>query len=590
MEKKKKCYTYLRVSTEKQVDGYSIDAQRKNVQKLADLKDFEIVHEYVDAGFSGADVQNRPAFTQMMKDIESEKDGVCYVLSFKLSRLGRNAIDTLESLRKMQEHGVNILTDDGAVDSSSAYGNFFILIMSGLAEMERENILAQTFAGRVEKARQGRYNGGQAPYGYRIKPATVKGEKGILEINEDEAPVIRMIFDRYVNHEKGDGRVAEYMITHGYGKATRENGKLVYIDESFVGNVIRNEVYCGIMVYGKRKNIKNPKTGKVTTHLRDESEWYRAEGLHEPIISKELFEKAQAIRKRNTSYQPKVYNPTHAAIFSGIIVCPVCGSPMHGVGGMGKVKLDGKHGGGQYYYSCSKHRRKKGEHQCPYSKGWRQDMIDSLMANIIVQIANNEEFRKDMKSRLGKAVDTSEYEAQIEALTKQIRNKTMTLKRKSALIDEFDWDVENADTLYDALNTDYMKLHNEVLALEKSLDEVEDTMAHIKNQEITKDNVLRFILDFGRAYNGLSEIEKKELANRFIEKIEIFPEERDNGSVIKSVTFRFPIKIGGKSIDKVEVNRQTSGNLVETVVLLSRKIPDAVIDVELQLSELDLTR
>lgn len=108
-------------------------------------------------------------------------------------------------------------------------------------------------------------------------------------------------------------------------------------------------------------------------------------------------------------------------------------------------------------------------------------------------------------------------------------------------------------------------------ALEKSLDEVEDTMAHIKSQEITKDNVLRFILDFGRAYNGLSEIEKKELANRFIEKIEIFPEERDNGSVIKSVTFRFPIKIGGKSIDKVEVNRQTSGNLVETVILMSRK-------------------
>ena len=99
-------------------------------------------------------------------------------------------------------------------------------------------------------------------------------------------------------------------------------------------------------------------------------------------------------------------------------------------------------------------------------------------------------------------------------------------------------------------------------------------MAHIKSQEITKDNVLRFILDFGRAYNGLSEIKKKELANRlanrFIEKIEIFPEERDNGSVIKSVTFRFPIKIGGKSIDKVEVNRQTSGNLVETVCLLSK--------------------
>jgi site-specific DNA recombinase len=570
MSKRIKCYTYLRVSTEKQVDGYSIEAQRKNVQKLADLKEFEIVQEYVDAGFSGADIQNRPAFTQMMNDIESEKDGIAHVLSFKLSRLGRNAIDTLESLRKMQEHGVNILTDDGAVDSSSAYGNFFILIMSGLAEMERENILAQTFAGRVEKARQGRYNGGQAPYGYRIRQTANKSEKGILEINEEEAPLIRLIFDRYVNHESGDGKVAEYLVTHGYSKAARENGKLVYVDESFVGNVIRNEVYCGTMVYGKRTNVKNPKTGKISTRVRDRSEWYRSEGLHEPIISKELFEKAQAIRKRNTYYQPKVFDPNHAAIFSGILVCPECGAPMHGVGGMGKVKLDGKHGGGQYYYSCSNHRKKKGEHRCPYSKGWRQDQIDALMANIIVQVANNEQFREDMSSRLGKALDTSEYEAQVDMLSKQIRNKTKTLKRKQMTIDEFDWDVENADTLYDALNNDYVRLHNEVLALEKSLEEVNDTITSIKNQEITKDGVYKFVLEFGKIYKNIPAINKKELANRFIKRIEIFPKEQEDGSVIKSVTFRFPITIGGKKIDKVDADKQTSNNDVESVVLMSK--------------------
>lgn len=65
--------------------------------------------------------------------------------------------------------------------------------------------------------------------------------------------------------------MAEYLVTHGYSKATRENGKLVFIDESFVGKVIRNEVYCGELVYGKRKNVKNPKTGKVSTQLKDES-------------------------------------------------------------------------------------------------------------------------------------------------------------------------------------------------------------------------------------------------------------------------------------------------------------------------------
>ena len=571
MNKKRKCYTYLRVSTEKQVDGYSIDAQRKNVQKLADLKDFDIVQEYVDAGFSGADVQNRPAFTQMMKDIENEKDGIQYVLSFKLSRLGRNAIDTLESLRKMQEHGVNILTDDGAVDSSSAYGNFFILIMSGLAEMERENILAQTFAGRVEKARQGRYNGGQAPYGYRIKPAANKNEKGILEINEEEAPLIRLIFDRYVYHEKGDGRVAEYLVTHGYNKALRENGKLVFIDESFVGKVIRNEVYCGQMVYGKRKNVKNPKTGKVSTHLREESEWYRSDGLHEAIISQELFDKAQAIRKKNTHNQPKVFDPNHAAVFSGILVCPECGSPMHGVGGMGKVKLDGKHGGGQYYYSCSNHRRRRGEYRCPYSKGWRQDRIDAEMSNIIVNISRNEQFRKEMNERLGRAIDTSEFEAQAENINKQIRNKTMTLKRKMTAIDNFDWDVENADTLYDALNADYIRLQGDVLTLEKSLEEVNNTLENIRGQELTKDHALAFISNLGKTYDKMSEVEKKEVVRWFIERVEIYPEEQEDGRVIKSVTFRFPLdKNGTKTFPVSSTIGQTTAANVETVVLMSR--------------------
>ena len=570
MNRKRKCYTYLRVSTEKQVDGYSIDAQRKNVQKLADLKDFEIVREYVDAGYSGADIQNRPAFTQMMKDIENEKDGIEYVLSFKLSRLGRNAIDTLESLRKMQSHGVNVLTDDGAVDSSSAYGNFFILIMSGLAEMERENILAQTFAGRVEKARQGRYNGGQAPYGYRIRPAANKSEKGILEINEEEAPLVRLIFDRYVNHERGDGKVAEYLVTHGYSKVIRENGKLHFIDESFVGHVITNETYCGRIVYGKRKNVKNPETGKSSPRQKDRSEWYRSEGLHEPIISVELFEKAQQIRKENTTWKPKVFDPNHAAVFSGLLVCPVCGAPMHGVGGAGKKKSDGKPGASQYYYACSNHRRRKGQYQCSYSKGWRQDMIDSLMADIIEKVASDEAFRKDMSERIGGAVDTSEYEKQIEILTGQIRNKTKTLKRKSLAIDDFDWDIDNADTVYDALNADYDRLNKEVVSLQKSLGEVEELVKGIQGQQITKDKVVKFILEFGTVFKKMSEIDKKELARSFIEKVEIHPEEKEDGSLIKSVTFRFPIFKGKDKLEEADINSRTNGKHVETVVLMSR--------------------
>lgn len=244
---------------------------------------------------------------------------------------------------------------------------------------------------------------------------------------------------------------------------------------------------------------------------------------------------------------------------------------MNGVGGLGKVKLDGKHGGGSYYYSCSNHRRKKGEHQCPYSKGWRQDKIDALMANVIGQIAGNDLFRGNLNDRLGKAVETDEYEEQAERIKKQIRNKTKTLKRKALTIDNFDWDVKNADSLYDSLNNDYVKLHNEVQALEESLEEVTAMIDKINNQQVTKDGVYKFLMEFGRIYNKLPEINKKELANKFIEKIEIFPEEKEDGSVIKSATFRFPLINNGNRIEMKGGTGLTTGTPVETCCLL-RKI------------------
>ena len=204
----------------------------------------------------------------------------------------------------------------------------------------------------------------------------------------------------------------------------------------------------------------------------------------------------------------------------------------------------------------------------PYSKGWRQDKIDALMSNIIVQISRNDAFRKEMNERLGKAVDTSEFESQAENINKQIRNKTITLKRKMAAIDNFDWDVDNADTLYDALNADYIRLQGDVLTLEKSLEDVNNALERIKSQEVTKDSALAFISRLGTEYGKLSEVKKKEVASKIIEKVEIFPEEQEDGSIIKSVTFRFPITIGGKTATEWSAVGQTTDTNVETVVSL----------------------
>ena len=101
--KTRRCYIYTRVSTSMQVDGYSLDAQKDKLKKYAEFQDMVVAGEYSDEGKSGKNIEGRPQFLQMLKDIESGKDKVEFVLVFKLSRFGRNAADVLSSLQRMQD-------------------------------------------------------------------------------------------------------------------------------------------------------------------------------------------------------------------------------------------------------------------------------------------------------------------------------------------------------------------------------------------------------------------------------------------------------------------------------------------------------
>lgn len=132
----------------------------------------------------------------MLNDIEDGKDEVSFVLVFKLSRFGRNAADVRSSLQLMQDYGVNQICVENNIDSSKEAGKLLVLIIAAVAEMERENIRVQTMAGRLQKAREGKWNGGFAPSGYKL-------ENGSLKIAEDEAEVIRTIFYRYVHTKEG---------------------------------------------------------------------------------------------------------------------------------------------------------------------------------------------------------------------------------------------------------------------------------------------------------------------------------------------------------------------------------------------------
>ena len=164
----KKCVLYPRVSTEMQVDGYSLEGQKNGLKRFADREEMEIVGIYEDAGKSGKSIEGRPAFKKMLSDIGNGLE-IDYILVYKLSRFGRNAADILNSLEYVQSYGVNLICIEEGIDSSQTSGKLLISVLSAVAEIERENIIEQTMNGRREKARQGGWNGGFAPYGYYLK-------------------------------------------------------------------------------------------------------------------------------------------------------------------------------------------------------------------------------------------------------------------------------------------------------------------------------------------------------------------------------------------------------------------------------------
>lgn len=382
MSKEKiKVYLYTRVSTTMQIDGYSLDAQKTKMKAFYDYNEYEIAGEYEDAGKSGKSIEGRIAFNQMMDDIKSGKDEVSYVLVFKLSRFGRNAADVLATLQVMQDFGVNLICVEDGIDSSKDAGKLMISVLSAVAEIERENIRVQTMEGRMQKAREGKWNGGFAPYGYSLID-------GKLEVNEEEAVAIRTIFDQYVNTDLEANGIAKYLENHGIHKIARQNGTNPLFDAALIRRIIQNPVYSGKISYGRRRTEKVHGTRNEYRQVRKD-DYLLVDGLHEALVSEEVWEQAQVKVAAQAKKYEKVNRDKGEKIhlLSGILKCPVCGSGMYGNKAIKKRK-DGSNYKDFYYYGY-KHRNMTRGHKCDYRRQVHEEMLDAAVAEVISKLVSN---------------------------------------------------------------------------------------------------------------------------------------------------------------------------------------------------------
>lgn len=547
----KKCVLYPRVSTEMQVEGYSLEGQKHGLKRFADREDMQVVDIYEDAGKSGKSIEGRPAFKKMLSDIENGLE-IDYVLVYKLSRFGRNAADILNSLEFIQSYGVNLICIEEGIDSSQTSGKLLISVLSAVAEIERENILEQTMNGRREKARQGGWNGGFAPYGYYLKDNQ-------LYIQETEAEAVRIIYDMFGNSDIGYGGIAKYLNLQGIRKIPRQNGKLDRWSGHFVRLILDNPVYCGKIAYGRRTREKVKGT-KNEYHLVNTDDYILEEGKHEGIISEELWNKVHAKRLATGIKQPSKVGKDRAHLLTGILKCPKCGCSMY----TNKHAWTNKDGTYKevYYYVCGRNKQERGKH-CDYKAALRKTDIEPLVIEAVKELVRDEFFVKEIKKRIGHQIDTSKIDREIINYESKLREVDLNKARLEQEIDNLPADTKYRERKIQDMTLRLDGLYEVIIDLENRIEDAKLRRAAIETEAISLENLFRIMQNFGELYDIISDEERKAIITYLIKEIQIYP--RDEAEQpLKSIEFNFPVYRDGKELKEL---MWENGNTVDTVVI-----------------------
>ena len=557
---KKKCYIYIRVSTTMQVDGYSLEAQKERLMKFAEFQEMEVVREYCDAGKSGKSITGRPEFQRMLQDVSEERDGVAFILVFKLSRFGRNAADVLNSLQFIQDYGVNLVCVEDGIDSSKDSGKLTITVLSAVAEIERENILVQTMEGRKQKAREGKWNGGQAPFGYDLD-----SKNSTLVVNEEEAEIVRIIYDKFVHTDMGADAICNYLNQRGYTKKKVRGHELNYFARGLIMKILDNPVYTGKIAYGK--NVTEKVKGTRDEYRRVKTDDYLlADGLHEAIVDEETWEAAREKRKRTGVRFVKTHSLEHEHILTGLIRCPLCGGGMSGTVQRRQNKKTGEYKD-TFYYRCH-HRKKVDGKICDYKPMLNQKVFNAEVEEFIRYMVAGDEFRKFVQEKLEEKVDVSALETEREQLQKQLQQVVGAKNKLLVMLDTLDAGDKHYARKFQDMQDRLDNLYDRISGFENEIADVEEKIKAAYGRQISEKQLYQILQKFDILYAEISDIEKKEFMQLFIDAIELYSEKMDDGRIIRQIDLAFPVYYEGFEGEAI---RLLNENTVETVVLLQRK-------------------
>ncbi|MGN0142107.1 MAG: recombinase family protein [Roseburia sp.] len=300
---------YCRVSTDKEDQLNSLEAQKEFFLEYTKRTGDTLVKLYADEGISGTKIKNRKEFLRMLADAEHGLFDMVVVKD--ISRFARNTVDLLQSVRKLKALGIEtqFLT---ANMTSMGNSEFVLTIFGALAQEESANTSKRVKFGKKMNAEKGRVP--NIVYGY---DKTI-GDYFNLAINEEEAKVIKQMFQWYTQEGYGGAKIAN-LLNESNIKTKRNN----HWSQNSVCRILTNEIYTGKIINGKEE-VADFLTGQ--RREKDESEWIVTLRPELRIIDDETFDKAQEILKgRHNAFNLTHERQSNKHLFSTLIKCKDCG-------------------------------------------------------------------------------------------------------------------------------------------------------------------------------------------------------------------------------------------------------------------------
>ena len=485
---------YARVSSDKEEQKNSITNQRDYYENfIKQNKNWKFCGGYVDDGISGIRAEKREEFQKMLSDAKMGKFD--FIITKEITRFARNTLDSIRYTRELLSHGVCVWFQNDNINTIDEDSEFRLTIMSGVAQDEVRKLSSRVRFGHAQAIKNGIVLGNSMFYGYDKKD-------GKLTINEEEAEMIRIIFEKYATGTWSTPKIEKLLYEKGY--RNHKGGK---IDRGVIKNIIRNPKYKGYYAGGKVK-IVDMFTKKQ--EFLPESEWnlFKDDGTRVPaIVSEELWEKANAIyKKRGEEIKTRRSSFKTNNLFTGKIFCANDGAPywmkQHYVRGKEDLK-----------WACS-YKIKNGASSCNsfyLSEKELLSMISDLVNTSEIDISECVQKYLKLFKRISKSTK------QDEVSEEEIKLKMDSINKKMSKLLDYNLNGVISDT-------DFLEKNRKC---KEELRELESRLSSIHSDEIDINGIefrLKRIQKELEMYKGISpdEIDNSIIEN-LIEKILVKP-------------------------------------------------------------------